>query len=576
LITIGETLGPYIVEAPLASGGMGAVFRARNRVTGQLRALKVVRADLNQEKDFVDRFVREATIASQLRHPNLVETLEPGIDGEIVYLPMELLVGETLAARLKRVQRFSPQDTAAVIVPVAEAVQMLHDRGVVHRDLKPANLFLARVDGREVPKVIDLGTARDVDDEHTRTGLVVGSPYYMAIEQAEGRRDIDGRADQYSLGVVAYQMITGSRPYESDDTRSAIAKMLRGDPFPPPSRVYPGINPQLEAVIGRALERDREHRFPTIGDFGRAFAMAANNQPLPADLMPMGQQPTSVATLTTQQVGGRPMVGGSQAAAPLLSEPTVAGVQPYVVGGPRMGGADLGAATVASVEGEENPLEAAAKQALAIAAAQGAQPAGAGGFAAPPPPAPAPAAQKSSRTMVIVAVVGLLLIVGIGLAAFRFWPQPAPEVAVPLGPATTVAVPPTTTVPTTVPATIAAPVTGVIAPPVTGVIAPPITGIPASTVLATTVPATTVPATTVPATTVPATTVRPTTVPATSVVPHTAVPTTTVPPTRVTPPPTRTSPPSTSTHTRPDGDHSRHPRGGDAPCGAATGIPCLE
>ena len=273
MLNVGDTLGPYVLEAALASGGMGAVYRARNRVTGQLRALKVVRADLGNQKDFIDRFVREATIASQLRHPNLVETLEPGIDGETVYLPMELLIGETLAARLKRVQRFTMAEAASIIVPVAEAVHQLHQRGVIHRDLKPANIFIARVGEVDVPKVIDLGTARDVDDdEHTRTGLVVGSPYYMAIEQAEGRRDIDGRADQYSLGVVAYEMLTGRPPFEGNGSGDLIAAHLREPPPLAGARVpLPDI---VDQILQQCLRKNPQERFQSMAELVQALGQA--------------------------------------------------------------------------------------------------------------------------------------------------------------------------------------------------------------------------------------------------------------------------------------------------------------
>lgn len=292
VVSPGQTVGPYVIEALIAEGGMGAVYRARNRVTGQLRALKVVRPALATDREFVDRFVREATVASQLRHPNLVETLEPGIDGDIVYLPMELLEGETLSARLKRIRVVPLAEAAAVVLAVAEAVQLLHDRGIIHRDLKPQNIFLARQpDGREIPKVIDFGTARDIeDDEQTRTGLVIGSPYYMALEQAEGRRDLDGRADQYALAVIAYQMVTGARPYESDDTRSALAKLLRGEPYLLPSQLHPGIPPAVEQVITRGLARDREQRYPRIVDFGQAFAIACKES------RPMGPKPGAAFT----------------------------------------------------------------------------------------------------------------------------------------------------------------------------------------------------------------------------------------------------------------------------------------
>ena len=532
MLNVGDTLGPYVLEAALASGGMGAVYRARNRVTGQLRALKVVRADLGNQKDFIDRFVREATIASQLRHPNLVETLEPGIDGETVYLPMELLIGETLAARLKRVQRFTMAEAASIIVPVAEAVHQLHQRGVIHRDLKPANIFIARVGEVDVPKVIDLGTARDVDDdEHTRTGLVVGSPYYMAIEQAEGRRDIDGRADQYSLGVVAYQMVTGTRPYESDDTRSAIAKLLRGDPYLPASRVFPGVSAAMESVIAKALDRERDQRFRTIGEFAQAFAAAVN-------------APAS-AFVEARAISSRPALAGGSA--------------PHVVGGASGSATDSIAATVATMAGEVNPLEEAAKAALAEVPA-------AIGFAAPPPTFAAPpvAATKSgSRSLAVVGVIVVLSVVLVGVATFLAWPRTTASsgsvVAVPLGapdtvPATTIATPPPTSVrvaapppPTTLatpaPPTTAAP-PSVLAPPSTRIAAPPSTRIAAP-----------------PSVLAPPSSAAP---PSTRIAPPSSAP----PPSTRIAPPSSPAPPTTLRH--------RPPPTSGAPCGAATGIPCLD
>lgn len=390
----GSTLGPYVVESLLAEGGMGAVYRAKNRVTGQLRAIKVVRPELVEKRDFVDRFVREATIASQLRHPNLVETLEPGIDGTVIYLPMELLEGDTLSVHLKRKKRLTPAEAAEILVPVSQAVQLLHDKGVVHRDLKPMNIFITRgAGGAIVPKVIDLGTARDVDgdDEHTRTGMVVGSPFYMAPEQAEGRRDIDGRADQYALGVIAYQMITGARPYESDDTRSALAKLLRGEPYVPPSRYFPGLHPSVEAVIVRALARERDRRFARIDEFGRALTDAAAGLPVPsAALPPPAIVPAGIHEVPTAPPGLDVRGPGAPASMP-----------------------PPGAPTAASPLGTPGPF-------------------------APPPdgtPAPTPRATGSRAPLMIGAVVVLALL-GAGAAALT-WSMSPTMTATPLAPRAT-------------------------------------------------------------------------------------------------------------------------------------------
>lgn len=416
---------------------MGAVYRARNRVTGQQRALKVVRAALSTQREFIDRFIREATVASQLRHPNLVETLEPGIDGETVYLPMELLEGETLSQRLKKVQRMPLADAAALIVPIAEAVQLLHDRGVIHRDLKPQNVILARQpDGREIPKVIDFGTARDVeDDEHTRTGMVIGSPYYMAVEQAEGRRDIDGRADQYALGVIAYQMVTGARPYESDDTRSALAKLLSGEPYLPPSRVYAGVPREVELVITRALERDRNKRFPRIEEFGRAFAAACGVATL-AGAPPSSRAALQPAATTVPGPIISASVGFERGATALPGGPS-AGSAP--TGGPL---APVGGGGLPPPPGA-TPVQASGATPLPVA--------GGGGMSSPflPPPA-ASAAQPTGpggrARLVVVAVTAFVLVGAVVIGGSALWvgrrdaitvtrlPDPAAASAVPAVP----------------------------------------------------------------------------------------------------------------------------------------------
>jgi serine/threonine protein kinase len=510
----GQTLGPYEIEDRIAEGGMGVVYRAKNRVTGQLRALKVVREELARNREFVDRFVREATIASAVRHPNLVETLEPGIEGTTIYLPMELLLGETLASRLRRQKRMSAHECATLLAPVCEAVQLLHDQNLVHRDLKPGNIFIATVSGREVAKVIDLGTTRDLEDaEHTQTGMVVGSPYYMAPEQAEGRRDVDGRADQYALGVVAYQLVTGARPYESDDTRSALAKLMRGDPYEPPSRVFSGVAPSVEAAIVRALSREREHRFPRIVDFGRALAMAASGMDAAHTVADLGDAVEQAKAL----IAARPVL-------------TVA----------------------AGAETQIRDVEA-----IAPAPTPTPTPVGSG-FAAPPPVAsaePTRASGGGGRLVAIIGVVALLAVVGAVVTWYQYTQASQPTV-VELGPA-----PPTTVAATAIPD---------VPPPST--VATAIA--PASSVVSSTgVPSTGVPSTGVPSTGVPSTGVPSTVVPPTSVA--APPPTAALPPTTaIAPPPTTriaTPPPSTGEHR-----HRPPPSTATAACGAATGIPCVE
>jgi eukaryotic-like serine/threonine-protein kinase len=267
LLPTGTRLGAFEIEGHIASGGMGAVYAAHNVLTQEKRALKVMLPELVARPDFVERFIREIRLAMMVQHPNLVKVFEPGLDGDMVFLPMELLTGQTLTARLRRAKRLPPNETVGLLEAIGSAVAALHAIGIAHRDLKPSNFFLSiGPNGECVPKLLDLGAARNVElgTEVTSTGMAIGSPHYMSPEQAAGRKDVDVRTDQYSLGVAAYQMLTGARPYENDDTGHVISKVLAGAPFKRPREIDPAIPPQLEAVIMRALERDPAARFASV------------------------------------------------------------------------------------------------------------------------------------------------------------------------------------------------------------------------------------------------------------------------------------------------------------------------
>ena len=275
---VAARIGAYELLGLIAEGGMGAVFAARHRITGHERALKVVRSELSRDPEFVERFLREVRLASSIRHDNLVQFFEPGMEGDTVFLPMELLHGETLASLLERAGRLSVKDAAAIMLCICRGVAAVHAHNVLHRDLKPLNVFLAFADGgRIVPKVLDFGTARDYQDsEQTRTGIVIGSPYYMAPEQASGVRNLDHRVDQFALGVMCYEMLAGRRPYEEDDSGHALAKLLRADPFPNLSELNPDVPVALATVIHRAIARDPADRFPSVAYFAVALAAAAD------------------------------------------------------------------------------------------------------------------------------------------------------------------------------------------------------------------------------------------------------------------------------------------------------------
>ncbi|MBX7192121.1 MAG: serine/threonine protein kinase, partial [Sandaracinaceae bacterium] len=268
----GAVLGAFRIVRFIARGGMGEVYEAENTITGARRALKVVRPDLLGDADMRARFVRETTLASHIKHPNVVEAWDPMLEGGSVVLPMELLEGESLAERLQRTGPLEVGEALDIVTAVAEAVAAFHERGVIHRDLKPGNVFLARGPSGIVPKVLDFGAARVLGDERqTMAGHIVGSPAYMAPEQAMSVRDLDGRVDVYALGVMLYVMLTGRKPYESDEHGSALTKLIQRRAFVPLEVLRSSVDERTRALVARALAWDRDARWPSM----RELAMAS-------------------------------------------------------------------------------------------------------------------------------------------------------------------------------------------------------------------------------------------------------------------------------------------------------------
>jgi serine/threonine protein kinase len=268
----GTLLGAFRIVRFIARGGMGEVYEAENTITGSRRALKVVRSELLGDADMRARFVRETALASHIKHPNVVEAWDPMLENGSVVLPMELLEGESLAERLSRAAPLDIDEALGIAAAIADGVAAFHERGVIHRDLKPGNVFLARTAGGLVPKVLDFGAARVLGDERqTITGHVVGSPAYMAPEQAMAARDLDGRVDVYALGVILYAMLTGRRPYESDEQGSAIAKLIQRRGFTPLEVLRSSTDEQTRALVSRALAWERDARWPSMRELGQAL-----------------------------------------------------------------------------------------------------------------------------------------------------------------------------------------------------------------------------------------------------------------------------------------------------------------
>jgi serine/threonine-protein kinase len=297
---VGTTLdGRYVLTAHLATGGMGAVFRAQHVHLRKDFAVKVLRPDLTGSPDLVERFRREAEIASALDHDNIVKVSDFGRSAEgYLFLVMELLTGESLFERLRREGFMGPEEAVPILWQICSALDAAHARGVVHRDLKPENVFLARTaSGREVTKILDFGIAKIADPASgtaTQAGIVVGTPEYLAPEQAMGTA-VDGRADVYAVGLIAWRMLAGKHPFKAEDARGLLM-MQATRPVPPLTDPRPDLAafPALVAAVTKACQKEPAARQQSAvalqGDFqaalGPAFMMPPGATPAPATSSP--------------------------------------------------------------------------------------------------------------------------------------------------------------------------------------------------------------------------------------------------------------------------------------------------
>jgi serine/threonine-protein kinase len=348
----------------LGRGGMGSVWEGIHMTLGTRVAVKFIDAEHAESAEARHRFENEARAAAALRSKHVVEVYDHGLmDDGRPFIVMEFLDGEPLDKRLDRAGRLPAADTARIVSQVCRALAKAHAAGIVHRDLKPDNVFLVwdDDDGSDVAKVVDFGIAKFTDSKGptsaTRTGSVLGTPYYMSPEQARGLRTVDYRSDLWSVGVITFRCMTGHLPFEGEAVGDVLVKLCTA-PLPVPSQYAPDLPTGFDGWFARALSREPEGRFQSAAELGNSLATVCG---------------LSVQTPAIGDTGGSShlRVRISNAATPFTPIPMGATTPSPVIRGPQITGA-------------------------------------------PFTQTPAPRQAKSSRSGLVLAGVTLLLVLGIG------------------------------------------------------------------------------------------------------------------------------------------------------------------
>ncbi|MBI5490287.1 MAG: serine/threonine protein kinase [Deltaproteobacteria bacterium] len=359
---VGKALeGKYQIIRIIGEGGMGVVFEARHLLLERKLAVKVLHADVATDAGVVQRFHNEARVTAALGHPNIIEVTDMGIlPSGAPFLVMEYLEGESLAHRIEQGGPLPVAEAVEVVVQVLDALSVVHEAGVVHRDLKPDNVFLATRAGaagrgKSAVKLLDFGISklRERDGRAlnlTRTGTTLGTPYYMAPEQAAGKKQVDHRLDLYAVGVILYESLTGKRPFDGD-TYNAILAAILTEPVVPPILHRKDLGQKLDRIIVRALSRNPQERFSSAEEFLRAlepFAPASVSSRLSRSQTGPGLTKSAVGTPAARSgPGGEEAVAGGRRRGRLLAAAVglvLAGIAAVVVAVVGRGGGERGGA----------------------------------------------------------------------------------------------------------------------------------------------------------------------------------------------------------------------------------------
>ncbi|MBN1487289.1 MAG: serine/threonine protein kinase [Anaerolineae bacterium] len=283
---VNKRLGKYLIQKELGRGGMAVVYLAYDPTLERTVAVKVLAPHLIWQQDFIDRFLREARSAAQLRHPNIVTIFDVGQESGWHYFVMEYLEGTELTKYIRERGALSSGEIIAILRPLAEALDYAHRQGLIHRDIKPGNIM---IDSEGQAKLTDFGIARASSDTRlTSTGTIMGTPEYMSPEQAQGLT-VDTRTDQYSLAVVAYEMLSGTVPFKADSTMALLYKVTH-EPPPPISDTRPDLPEGVGDVLEKALAKEPGARFESVMAFISALERAL-----------LGQKVKPVAVVPTPQ-----------------------------------------------------------------------------------------------------------------------------------------------------------------------------------------------------------------------------------------------------------------------------------
>jgi serine/threonine-protein kinase len=270
----------YRLETIIGRGGMGEVWRAAHTRLSSPVAVKLLR-DFSDGPVQRERFLREAQVCAAIRGPNIVEVLDFGLERGSPFIAMELLEGESLASRLDSEHRLSSATTVRILSQTMRAVGRAHRRGIVHRDLKPSNIHLVRDEDEpdEIVKVLDFGIAKLLEGptlaegDLTTTGTILGTTHYMSPEQARGTKELDHRADVWSLGILAFRCLTGKLPLVGESPVDLLLAIASA-PMPRPSAVFAELPPAFDAWFARATRRSPDDRFDSVAEMADELALA--------------------------------------------------------------------------------------------------------------------------------------------------------------------------------------------------------------------------------------------------------------------------------------------------------------